>query len=175
MVFESERIYFRKLEKEDVSLLHRWQNDTEVYMNMSGTMDLYSTEDIETFYEKIKDEKNYIIVEKKTNKDIGRVSLPFLDYEQQNTEIIIMIGEKKDWGKGYGKEAFQLILNYIFNELNLHRAGLKVFSFNEKAIKMYEKFGFQFEGKLREALFRNGQWHDIYLMGLLKSDYLKEN
>ncbi|KGX90770.1 GNAT family N-acetyltransferase [Pontibacillus marinus] len=175
MVFETERIYFRKLEKEDISILHRWQNDTEVYSNVSDSIDLYSKEDIEKFYDKIKNGKNFIIVEKNTNKEIGRVALPFLDYEQQNTEIIIMIGEKEYWGKGYGKESFQLLLDYIFNELNLHRVGLKVFSFNENAFKLYEKFGFQVEGKIRESFYRNGKWHDIYLMGLLKSEYLKGN
>ncbi|MCP8615287.1 GNAT family N-acetyltransferase [Salirhabdus salicampi] len=174
MLFETERIYFRKLEKKDISILHRWQNDPEVYVNMSDSFDLYSLEDIETFYEKIKDGKNYIIVEKKTNKEIGRVALPFLNFEQQNTEILIMIGEKDYWGKGYGKEAFQLLLKYIFNELNLHRATLKVFSFNNKAVEMYEKFGFKIEGKLRESLYRNGKWHDIYVMGLLKKEYVKE-
>ncbi|WP_431799468.1 GNAT family N-acetyltransferase [Halobacillus andaensis] len=174
MGFETERIYFRKLEKDDISILHRWQNDTDVYMNMSDSFDLYSLEDIEKFYDEIKDGKNYIIVEKNTNKEIGRVALPFLDYEQRNTEILIMIGEKNYWGKGYGKEAFQIILDYVFNELNLHRVGLKVFSFNEKAYKMYEKFGFKIEGEIRESLYRNGKWHDTYLMGLLKSEYLNQ-
>ncbi|WP_223292378.1 GNAT family N-acetyltransferase [Salipaludibacillus neizhouensis] len=114
-------------------------------------------------------------MDKKTNKEIGRVALPFLDYEHRNTEILIMIGEKDYWGKGYGKEAFQLLLDYVFIELNLHRVGLKVFSFNEKAIRMYGKLDFQVEGKLRESLYRNGKWHNIYLMGLLKSEYLKGN
>lgn len=173
MVFETERIYFRKLEKEDVSLLYRWQNDVEVFSNMSDSLNLYSVEDTEKFYNNIKDEKNFIIVEKKSNKEIGRIALLNENYQQRNAEIIILIGEKDYWGKGYGKEAFHLLLNYVFMELNLHRVSLKVFSFNEKAIKMYEKLGFQKEGILRETLYRTGRWHDTYIMSLLKREYLK--
>ncbi|WP_153064432.1 GNAT family N-acetyltransferase, partial [Bacillus thuringiensis] len=50
-----------------------------------------------------------------------------------------------------------------FLELNLHRLSLRVFSFNERAIKLYKSLGFQHEGTCKEAIFRNGTWHDIEL------------
>ncbi|RPF50613.1 GNAT family N-acetyltransferase [Aquisalibacillus elongatus] len=174
MVFETDRIYFRKLGKDDVKTLYKWHNDVEVFTNMRSSLDLYNHEDIEEFYDKVKEGKNFVIVEKESNTDIGSISLVGLSFRQRNAEILLLIGEKDYWGQGYGKEAFRLLLNYAFNELNLHRLSLKVFSYNQKAKKMYENLGFQVEGKLRESFFRDGEWHDIYIMSMLQKDYFEQ-
>lgn len=73
-------------------------------------------------------------------------------------------------GKGFGKDAMQLVVNYAFNELNLHRLSLTVFGYNQGAIKLYESLGFRHEGTYREFLQRDGKRHDMHLYGLLASD-----
>ncbi|EQB3102378.1 GNAT family N-acetyltransferase [Clostridium botulinum] len=75
------------------------------------------------------------------------------------------------WGKGIGTAAISLILEFEFNELNLHRIYLQVFSFNKRGIKFYEKMGFIHEGELCQALYCNGSWHDIVIMSILKNEY----
>ena len=65
----------------------------------------------------------------------------------------------------------ELLVNYGFNELNLHRLQLTVFGYNEPAVKLYEKLGFQHEGSYREFLQRDGQRYDMHLYGLLLSDW----
>jgi len=67
-----------------------------------------------------------------------------------------------------------MILRYAFDELNLHRVFLQVFSFNQRAINLYEKIGFKQEGQFRQALYRGGKWHDIVVMGILSTEY-KQN
>ncbi|HHQ0225408.1 TPA: GNAT family N-acetyltransferase, partial [Listeria innocua] len=57
---------------------------------------------------------------------------------------------------------------------NLHRVYLQVFSFNERAIKLYEKMGFTHDGKFREAIYRDGRWHDTVIMSILKKEYLNK-
>ncbi|MGB2993259.1 MAG: GNAT family protein [Paenisporosarcina sp.] len=73
-------------------------------------------------------------------------------------------------GKGFGKDAMQLVVNYAFNELNLHRLSLTVFSYNQGAITLYESLGFRHEGTYREFLQRDGKRHDMHLYGLLATD-----
>lgn len=75
-------------------------------------------------------------------------------------------------GKGYGKETMQLLVNYAFNELNLHRLQLTVFGYNTGAIKLYESIGFKHEGTFREFLQRDGKRHDMHLYGLLTSEVI---
>lgn len=84
----------------------------------------------------------------------------------------MILVRKKSGGQGIGRDAFELLLNYAFNELNFHRLSLRVFSFNRRAITLYKKLGFKEEGIMREAFYRSGQWHDIHMMGILKGEYL---
>lgn len=77
-------------------------------------------------------------------------------------------------GKGYGTEAIELVLKFVFAELKLNRLQLEVFSHNERGIRAYEKNGFKREGVLREALHYNGAFSDEIIMAIIRSDYLKE-
>ena len=102
---------------------------------------------------------------------IGYVELDGILWTHRVTGVSIAIGEAKQWGKGYGSEVMQLVLRFAFDELNLHRVQLTVFSYNERAIALYEKLGFQREGVHREHLQRDGRRYDMYLYGFLRSEW----
>ncbi len=104
---------------------------------------------------------------------IGYVELDGILWTHRVSGVSIAIGEAKHWGKGYGYEAMQLMLQFAFEELNLHRVQLTVFSYNQRAIALYEKLGFQREGVYREHLQRDRKRYDMYLYGLLRSEWEK--
>jgi RimJ/RimL family protein N-acetyltransferase len=83
----------------------------------------------------------------------------------------ISIGEADAWGQGYGTEATQMMLELAFERIGLHRVGLSVFSFNERAIRSYRKAGFRLEGRAREAIVRDGEPFDELGMGILASEW----
>jgi RimJ/RimL family protein N-acetyltransferase len=83
----------------------------------------------------------------------------------------IMIGEKEFWGRGVGKEATHLIVQYGFHRLNLNRIGLGVMAEHEAAIRCYQAVGFKAEGTFREEMFCDGAYKDRLWMGLLRSEY----
>ena len=74
-------------------------------------------------------------------------------------------------GQRYGSRTFDLLLRYFFSYQNMHRLWLLVIDVNETAIHVYKSKGFVPEGVYREALFRDGQYHDYVLMSLLESEY----
>ncbi|MCZ7546462.1 MAG: GNAT family N-acetyltransferase [Anaerolineae bacterium] len=74
-------------------------------------------------------------------------------------------------GQGYGRAAIALALAFAFDELNLHRVQLTVFSYNTRAIALYEGLGFRREGVYREFLHRDGARHDMLLYGLLAREW----
>jgi len=177
-MFESTRIALRKMTADDAEQYHVWRNDIEVMQSTSPSLDLYRIEETGHFVNHVilgsNTSKSYMILDKEKKssaKPIGIVSLVHIDLKNRNAECIIDIGEKSYWGKGYGAEAMTLLLDYAFLEMNLHRVSLRVFSFNEKAIKLYEKLGFKHEGAARQSLFRGGAWHDIVHMGMLQKEY----
>lgn len=179
MLFESERLRLRQMTTEDIELYHTWRNDIEVMRTTNPFLDVYPLEATRQIVEQIilgsSSAKSYMIIEKELDSPIGITSLINIDYKNRNAECIIDIGEKDYWGKGYGSEGLKLLLDYAFLEMNLHRVSLKVFSFNEKAIKLYKKMGFQPEGTSRECLFREGSWHDILHMGILQHEYMNRS
>lgn len=101
---------------------------------------------------------------------IGFVALD-VNWANQNGFLAIGIGEPTAWGRGYGTEAMTLILNYAFNELSLHRVGLNVISTNTRAIALYEKLGFVYEGSQREWGIRDGQRFDLVYYGILRPEW----
>jgi len=75
----------------------------------------------------------------------------------------------EEWqGKGVGAALMHAILDLADNWLNLTRIELEVFSDNEAAIHLYERFGFEVEGTLRQHAFRDGQFVDSTMMARLK-------
>ncbi|MFD1636745.1 GNAT family N-acetyltransferase [Evansella tamaricis] len=75
------------------------------------------------------------------------------------------------WGKGIGTEVTQLVLNYAFEELRLHRVDLRVLDYNKRAIKCYEKCGFIQEGVEREGALIEGKYETDIMMSILNREF----
>jgi ribosomal-protein-alanine N-acetyltransferase len=75
------------------------------------------------------------------------------------------------WGKGLGTEITQLVLQYAFDELKLHRVDLRVLQYNQRAIKCYEKCGFIQEGLEREGALIEGKYETDVIMSILDREY----
>lgn len=86
-------------------------------------------------------------------------------------EYFVFIGDKSQWGKGIGTITTQKVLEYGFEQLKLHRIMLTVSEPNIGGIRAYEKAGFQLEGRLRQACFRDGKYHDKLVMSILREDF----
>jgi RimJ/RimL family protein N-acetyltransferase len=67
----------------------------------------------------------------------------------------------------------ELMIDYGFNKLNLHRIDLGVHEFNERGRKAYKKLGFVEEGRKRDGHYANGKYHDVILMSILKNEWKK--
>ncbi|HHY71371.1 MAG TPA: GNAT family N-acetyltransferase, partial [Thermoanaerobacterales bacterium] len=113
----------------------------------------------------------FAIVDLKTDESIGNIGFPKIDYINRTAGLGIFIGNKEYWGKGYGVEAIELLLDFGFNILNLHNISLKVFSYNKPAIRCYKKVGFKEAGRLREAKQIAGQKYDDVFMDILATEY----
>ncbi|MFL0245368.1 GNAT family N-acetyltransferase [Candidatus Clostridium stratigraminis] len=119
--------------------------------------------------------KSYSFSIRPIDKDemVGYIELSNIQWWNGVANLGIGIGEKKYRGGGFGKEAMELILTFAFNELNLHRVQLNVFSYNMGAMSLYEKLGFKREGVYREFIHRDGKRWDMYLYGILWNEWKK--
>jgi RimJ/RimL family protein N-acetyltransferase len=74
-------------------------------------------------------------------------------------------------GKGYGREAIEWALDYAFRRAGLHRVRIRAFEWNTGALKLYEKIGFEIEGREREALWHEGRFWDGVDFGMLEQEW----
>lgn len=102
---------------------------------------------------------------------IGMTSFIRIDWVGRMATYYIAIGEKQYWSQGFGTEVTGLMIKYGFATLNLNRIQLHVLASNEKAVRTYKKAGFAIEGTLKQAMYFNGQYHDFYLMAILRDEW----
>jgi RimJ/RimL family protein N-acetyltransferase len=101
-------------------------------------------------------------------RPVGFVNYRDLHPKGKSAEIGIGIGEPALWGKQLGREALELEVRYLFDELGLHRIGLSVVSHNDRAIWMYKSLGFVVEGVERDGLGAADGFLDDVRMGLVR-------
>ena len=109
------------------------------------------------------------------DKLIGELVLDIVNWPGRDAFVGLGIGERDNWGKGYGTEMMQLLLQFAFLEVNLRRVTLVVFEYNPRAIRSYEKSGFRHEGRIRQFLNKEGRRWDMLFMGILREEWLALN
>jgi RimJ/RimL family protein N-acetyltransferase len=156
----------------------RWYGDAELARLTRYQVAPMTRQEVERFFEArllAPDSLAYAIHEARSDRLVGLTTFSSLDPDNGSALFHITIGERDAWGHGYGTEAAQLMLRHGFERLGLHRVGLSVFAFNERALRSYRKAGFRVEGRLREAILRDGRFWDEIQMGALRHEWLAEH
>lgn len=178
-LLSGEKVRLQALEpKRDAGLLSRWSENAEFMRNLDADpIRLFSPQAMQKWLEDQTDREqpNMIIFLIRTLKDdrpIGFIDLFGMYGLTGDAMIGIGIGEPQNWGQGFGTDAMRVVVRYGFSVLNLHRMSLNVFVYNPRGIRAYEKAGFKIEGRLREALHRDGQRWDLIFMGILRDEWV---
>lgn len=168
-----EKVSLRAVEREDIEYFYRWSNDTELRGLFGSAMVFCSRDQVREGFEDHGNPLNmyFTIVENDAKKPVGGCSLNDIDYINRSAVCSLYIGDRDNRGKGLGTEAMLLLERFAFMDLGLNRIGSKVFDFNNIAIRCYKSCGMKVEGIMRENLYRDGKWHDVYFMGILKREY----
>lgn len=114
----------------------------------------------------------YKIILNETNNMVGIVELGKVDREHKSARVgKFFISSEESRGKGIGKTVLKKVLEIGFEEFKLHRIGLGVFDFNERAIKCYKGVGLKIEGLLRDARKAESGYWNLYEMGILEDEW----
>src|SRR5207244_2611241 len=79
----------------------------------------------------------------------------------RKAEVGIVSGEPSFWSQGYGTEAMRVVLRYGFDVLALNKISLDVLEYNTRALRTYERLGFQREGVHREDIYKDGRFVNV--------------
>ena len=174
-ILRGERIRLTAINKDDLPVFAGWYEDAGFsrFSDSTPAAPLSEAQWATRLEEQQKANDGFLfaIRELETDSMIGFAELVGIQWNHQNAWIGIGLGDRANWGKGYGREAMELVLKFAFHELNLHRVQLTVFGYNERAISLYRKLGFVQEGVLREYLSRDGRRYDMLVLGLLRHEW----
>ena len=167
------RVCLRPLVREDLVYLRKWLEGAEI-RGLVGEVAPMSEADSEKFLKKVRADGTrawFMVIVRENNKVIGEAGLLRMDSAWRTTDVSVIIWEKEEWGKGYGREAILLLLDYAFTNLNFHRVAIGVVSFNERALHFWEKLGFRKEGIQRDGYYYNGKYHGFVMMSMLEDEF----
>ncbi|MDD2921079.1 MAG: GNAT family protein [Anaerolineales bacterium] len=154
-----------------------WNRDSELDRLQSPLARLHSAKSGIEFFKKITEEATpahhlFAIRALEDDRLLGDIGLDVINnWSGRDAFVGIGLGNRSDWGKGYGTDAMKLALRFAFTEINLNRVTLGVFEYNPRAIRSYEKAGFRHEGQTRGALLHDGKRWDILTMGILREEW----
>lgn len=168
-------VVLKPLEWEDLEQVHTWYQDPEVLYWSSGNHPdtFFSRYDLEEQYEREARGESIrrFMIETHDGTQLGVISYKNMNRQIHSVMIGLFIGEKEYWGKGHGTDAVRAFLRYLFHQHNFNRVELETWAGNERAVRTYEKCGFQIEGRIREGFYVDGQYCDKLIMGILRRDF----
>lgn len=170
-----DRIYLSPINSDDYLKYVEWLNNYEIAKGVNHVTKLLSIEAEKQWLEKATSEEYiFAIINKENDTLLGNISLMKIHEINRTAELGIFIGDENYLSRGYGSEAIMLLLDYAFNYVNLNNIMLRVFDYNKRAIKAYEKCGFKTFGIWKKCHYFNGEYSDEIFMYILKEDFYKK-
>lgn len=169
-----EKCYLSPISLDDVDLYLEWVNDLEVTQYLQLFYQNINRESEREALERLSRKHMYGIVDSETDTLIGNCGLDDIDQHNLSAVAGIFIGRKDYHGKGFGTEAFNLLIDFAFQYLNLNNIMLSVFPDNPWALACYKKVGFKEIGVRRNSRIIRRQIFNTILMDITPEDFYGE-
>jgi RimJ/RimL family protein N-acetyltransferase len=174
-MLKGEKVTLRAVTRDDLTLLCQFNNDLETEVTGGGDPPMPQTlarlqAEFDQQVAKGGRDGAWFAIEA-DGAFIGQCGLRDFNETDRTCELGITIGDKAYWGRGYGRDSVNTLLNYAFHYRNMRRVWLRVYGNNERAIRSYRASGFVEEGRLREHVWSAGGYTDLVHMGVLQSEW----
>jgi len=178
-MIKAKLIGLRAIERTDLFLLRDWRNIPEFRKNFREFREL-NLDNQEKWFERIvvgsQNDFMFVIERLKDKVPIGVCGLVCVDWISRSADFSFYIGHQEQYidDKGYALEAAKLLLNYGFNNLNLHKIWMELYEFDKKKIAFFtKKLSFKKDGELRDNCFEGGKYWNSHIYSLLESEHKK--
>lgn len=160
-----------EITEKDIELIRKWRNSDEVAAYMYSDDKITSDQQKKWFQKVSKDKttKNWII--EYNGKALGLASITGIDKILNSCYWAFYLGDTSVRGAGIGGKVEYNVLQYVFENLELNKLRCEVFTFNDNVIKMHEKFGFRREAFYREHCYKNGKYHEVVGLAMIKKEW----
>lgn len=169
---ESDLIRLRAMEPEDINILYKWENDTDIW-RVSNTIAPFSKHTLQQFIENQQcdiyetRQLRLIIESKAQGKPVGAIDLFDLDPYNCRAGVGILIYDKRDQRQGYASHAVSILIGYCFQVLNINQLYCNIPSHNIHSLALFKSKGFTVIGLKKEWTRTTADWQDEYMLQLL--------
>ena len=168
VTLKGEHIYLRALEPEDLDFVYAIENDTSLW-ELSDTQTPYSKFLIKQYLDNAQQDifeakQLRLAICDKNENTIGLIDVFEYDIKNKRAGIGLLIQNKSDRYKGYGKEALDLLTDYCFKTLHLHQVYANILESNLASLKLFEGNGFKKIGLKKDWSFDGNQFYNEYLL-----------
>lgn len=169
------RVNLRPVLRSDIPNLVRWVNNPDVRNYIAAHLPAMEKNEEDWLEKLAKDPSSdfVLVIETKDGHAIGVMGVHRINWRDRICTTGANIGEKEYWGKGLGTEAKMLLLDHLFNSLNLHKVCSQVIVYNKRSYNYSRRCGYKEEGKLRKHAFRKGRYWDVINLAVFREDFLK--
>jgi RimJ/RimL family protein N-acetyltransferase len=172
-MIKGEKVGLRAVEKQDLPFLRDWRNIIEFRRNFREVREL-SLADQDAWFEHLQNTKhvNYMftIVDLETKKPIGAGGLLYVNWVIRSADFSFYIGDNEKYigNDGIALEAAKLLIDYGFENLNLHKIWMELYEFDKQKIEFFtNKFKFEQDALLRDNCFENGKYWNSLIISLI--------
>jgi RimJ/RimL family protein N-acetyltransferase len=172
-ILEGEKVRLRPVNERDLPMFVQWLQDEEVRRWLAMVTEPPTMQEEMDWYDRRRADPDSVMwsIETVEGRLVGTTELR-LTPEHKRAELGIAIQDKTMWNKGLGTDAVRLVLEYGFNDLELHRIELTTDEDNLRGRRCYEKCGFAEEGLLRDHRFVGGKFGNTVFMSVLRDEWL---
>lgn len=164
------------IEKEDLPVLKKWRNSPEFRKHFREYREINNEMQMLWFESRVVGDRNteMLAIRNASNGELlGCAGLAYINWVHRHADLSLYIGWEDSYidDVGYAEESCRLLLNYAFGEIGLNKVWTELYEFDHRKRVLYEKLGFEQDGRLRQNYFYNGRWWDSLILSILAEEY----
>ena len=181
-MLEKDGITLRAIEKEDLPVLQTWRNDENLRKYFREWRDFSLTQKEKWYDQMIFDDRFQMFVIESQDKMfskkatmLGVAGITYVDWVNRHGDVHFYIGKNGQWiDKTVAPVAFEIILDYGFNTMNLNKLWAEIYQIDNRKLKFFMERGFSVDASLREHYYYQGQYYTSHILSMLKKEYDEE-
>lgn len=175
-------VYFRAFEEEDADIIYKWMNDDELKrLSIGVNRRMCRAEALDWVKARMRDNRNQVwwaICTIDTGLLIGYAYLTDIHYINRSANYGGLVIGNRDYHDGMAWiESYLFVHEYAFERLGMNRLYGEALVEHNTTNMMQKLMYWTVEGVQRQSVYKNGQFHDVYFMSILRNEYFqhKEN
>jgi len=175
-MLKGKKVSLHAVERADLQQLRDWRNNPDFRKYFREYRELNMQQQEQWFEKSVVDDNNtqmFVIRKNKGNELIGCCGLIYINWVHRNADLSLYVGWEDTYidEEGYAEESCKILLDYGFNELGLNKVWTEIYEFDDKKKALYDKFGFQRDGLLRDNYWYDGKWWNSRILSLLYKEF----